>query len=157
RDRIRGWADRQVELEDGRAQRSSGAREMERRLMAYCAEALAERRRAPRDDLMTALSLAEIPDAAGGRARLSDEEVLGFVNLLTVAGSEPVSKFIGNALVLLAEHPRARAELAAEPSRIPDAIEELLRYDGVVHYEARSAMRDLELHGAKIPAGATVF
>jgi cytochrome P450 len=157
RDRVRHWADHQVALEDGKAERSTLAREMEASLMAYCAETLADRRRTPRDDLMTALSQAEIAADTGERVRLSDDEILGFVNLLTVAGSETVSKFIGNAMVLLAENPAAREQLVADPSLIPGAVEELLRYDGVVHYEARTVMRDLEIHGGKVPAGATMF
>ena len=157
RDQVRGWADQQVALEDGKAERSARAREMESRLAEYTAAVLADRRHTPRDDLMTALSRAEIPDAAGGCARLSEAEILGFVNLLTVAGSETVSKFVGNAMVLLAQHPDIRAQLVSEPALIPGAVEELLRYDGVVHYEARTLMRDLELHGEKLSAGARVF
>jgi cytochrome P450 len=157
RARVREWADHQVELGDGRANRSQLAREMEAQLMAYCAEVLAERRHQPRGDLMTALDQAEIEDETGGRSRLSDPELLGFVNLLTVAGSETVSKFLGNAVVSLATHPDVRSQLVANPGLIPGAVEELLRHDGVVHYQARTVMRDVVYHGQTLPEGATVF
>ena len=157
RARVREWAEHQVELADGSAERSALAREMEARLMAYCAEVLRERRQRPRDDLMSALAQAEIEDETGARSRLSDRELLGFVNLLTVAGSETVSKFLGNAVIALAAHPEVRRQLVARPSLIPNAVEELLRHDGVVHYQARTLMRDVTCYGQTVPAGATVF
>jgi cytochrome P450 len=115
------------------------------------AQLLAERRTARRGDLMSALLDAEI-DGQG----LSEEELLGFCFVLVVAGNDTTTNLIANGAVLLAEHPAERALLVKEPTRIPGAIEEMVRYESPAQALPRIARRDVELHGTTIPAGAQV-
>jgi cytochrome P450 len=112
---------------------------------------LSERRRTPRDDLMSALIEIEIEGQ-----KLSHEEVLGFCFLLVVGGNDTTTNLIANAAVLLARHPDQRAELVRDPSLVPGAVEEILRYDAPTQALPRIATRDIELHGRKILKGEEV-
>lgn len=115
-------------------------------------ELLAERRRSPADDLMSALLAAELDGE-----RLSEEDVLGFCFLLLIAGNDTTTSLIGNGAELLARHPDQRAELAADPRLIPGAVEEMLRIESPTQALARTATRDVELHGVVIPDGSRVM
>jgi len=114
-------------------------------------ELLAERRAAPRDDLMSALLAAEIDGE-----KLSEPELLGFCFVLIVAGNDTTANLIANGAVLLADHPDARRELARDPRRIPAAVEEMLRCETPAQALPRIVRRDVTLHGVTIPAGAQV-
>ncbi len=115
-------------------------------------ELLAERRKQPANDLMTALLAAE----ADGE-RLSEDDLLGFSFLLLIAGNDTTTSLIGNGAELLARHPDQRAELAADPSLIPAAVEEMLRVESPTQALPRTATRDVELHGVTVPAGSRVM
>ena len=91
----------------------------------------------------------------GGTA-LSTREVIQFVMLLLVAGNETTTNLIGNAVTALLDHPSELARLANEPSLLPAAVEEALRYDPPVQVVFRTATQDLELAGTRIPKGAYV-
>jgi len=110
---------------------------------------LEERRGARRSDLMSALLDAELDGK-----QLSREELLGFCFVLIVAGNDTTTNLIASGAVLLAEHPEQRSALAAEPSRIPAAVEEMVRFESPAQALPRIARRDVELHGVRIPAGA---
>jgi cytochrome P450 len=112
---------------------------------------LEERRRAPRDDLMSALIEAELDGQ-----RLSEEELLGFCFLLVVGGNDTTTNLIANGAVLLARHPAQRDELIRDPALIPGAVEEMLRYDSPTQALPRKATRDIELHGCTIRTGEEV-
>jgi cytochrome P450 len=113
------------------------------------AQLLAERRAERRDDLMSALLDAEV-DGEG----LSQEELLGFCFVLVVAGNDTTTNLIANGAALLAEHPEQRALLAADPARIPNAVEEMLRFESPAQALPRIARREVALHGVAIPEGA---
>ena len=81
------------------------------------------------DDMINVLIDAEITDDDGTPRSLTDEELVQFSLLLYVAGTETVMRLLGNAAVLLADHPEQRAAMVADPALIPNAIEELLRYE----------------------------
>jgi cytochrome P450 family 130 len=115
-------------------------------------ELLAERKRSPRDDLMSALIAAEIDGE-----HLTDEELLGFCFLLLIAGNDTTTTLIGLGAELLARHPDQRAELVADPALIPGALEEMLRIEAPTQVLPRTAMRDVELHGVTIPEGSRVM
>src|SRR5690606_18480114 len=106
----------------------------------------------PRDDLITALVQAE----EDGQ-RLSREDVLAFCILLLVAGNETTTNLIGNGLVALLDHPDAMSALREDPGRIPDGVEEMLRYDSPVQGLARFCARDTEVGGARIGRGEIVL
>jgi cytochrome P450 len=109
------------------------------------------------DDMINVLVGAEITDDEGVKRHLSDEELVQFSLLLYVAGTETVMRLLGNAAVLLAEHPEQRAELVADPSLIPAAIEELLRFEAPSPVNGRFTLRDVEVAGTVIPARSRVL
>lgn len=120
-------------------------------LAGYFEQIAAARREAPQDDLVTLLVQAQ--DAG----LLRYEEVLGFCLLLLIAGNETTTNLIGNGLIVLAAHPDQRAEIAADRSLIPRAIEEVLRYDSPVQGLTRKTTTEVELHGETLPVGAQVM
>ena len=101
---------------------------------------------------MTALLGAEVD----GR-HLSEDELLGFCFLLVLAGNDTTSSLIGTGLVLLAAHPDQRALLVSDPSRWPNAVEELNRVESPTQVLPRTTTVAVELHGTTIPAGARVM
>jgi cytochrome P450 len=107
----------------------------------------------PSDDLMTELLNAEFEDETGTLRKLTRTEVLNYVGLLAAAGNETTTRLIGWTGKVLAEHPDQRAELAADPSLIPNAIEELLRYEAPSPVQARYITRDVEHYGTTVPQG----
>lgn len=112
---------------------------------------LEERRSERRDDLMSALIDAELDGQ-----KLSQEELLGFCFLLVVGGNDTTTNLIANGAVLLARHPEQRDELVRDPSLIPSAVEEMLRYESPTQALPRKATRDVELHGCRIREGEEV-
>ena len=88
--------------------------------------------------------------------RLSDEELLGLSFLFVLAGLDTVTSALSTAFAALAMQPQLRQQIAADPSVIPDAVEELLRMDGPVVFLPRVASQDIELGGHTIPAGSEV-
>jgi cytochrome P450 family 130 len=115
-------------------------------------ELLAERRRAPCDDLMSALLDAEVDGQ-----RLSEGDLLGFCFLLLIAGNDTTTSLIGNGVELLGRHPDQRARLVEDPALIPDAIEEMLRIEAPTQALPRTATCDTELCGVPIAAGSRVM
>jgi cytochrome P450 len=105
------------------------------------------------DDLVSALI-----EARDGDARLDQRELLSTIFQLIVAGHDTTTSFIGNGTVALLKHPDRLAELRADPSRIPAAVEELLRYDSPVpHSTFRYAIEPIDVAGVTIPAGEQVI
>ena len=111
----------------------------------------------PSDDLMTDLLDAEFTDEAGEVRRLTRDEVLNYVGLIAAAGNETTTRLIGWAGKLLAEHPDQRRALAEDPSLIPNAVEELLRYESPSPVQARYVTRDVEHHGRAVPEGSVML
>ena len=113
----------------------------------YLAGQLDERKTAPQDDLLTSLAQAGLSRAAS----------TDFATLLLAAGTETVARLLGWTAVVLAAHPDQRAELAADHSLIPNAIEELLRYEAPSPVQGRTTTRDIELHDTVIPRASKVL
>jgi cytochrome P450 len=107
----------------------------------------------PSDDLMTDLLNAEFEDVTGTTRKLTREEVLNYVGLIAGAGNETTTRLIGWTGKVLAEHPDQRRELAEDPSLIPNAIEELLRYEAPSPVQSRYVTRDVEHYGQVVPEG----
>jgi cytochrome P450 len=126
-------------------------------LHKYLLEQLGERHRQPRDDLLTGLVEAEITDESGNHRRLTDTEAADFAGLLVNAGTETTARLLGWAAVVLAEHPDQRADLVANPTLIPNAVEELLRYEPPSPVQGRWTARPVEFHGEVIPADSKVL
>ncbi len=111
----------------------------------------------PADDVISELLAVTFTDHTGVERKLSREEILTFVNVLAGAGNETTNKVIGWTGKLLAEHPEQRAMLVAHPEKIPDAIEEILRYETPGPAISRYVTTDTTLHGVTIPAGSAVM
>jgi cytochrome P450 len=111
----------------------------------------------PSDDLMTELLTAEFEDAEGTRRRLTRGELLSYVNLLAAAGNETTTRLIGWTGKVLAEHPDQRRELVEDRSLVPNAIEELLRFEPPSPVQARYVTSDVEHHGRVVPEGSVVL
>lgn len=123
------------------------------RWMADFAEALvAERKKNPGDDLLSNFITAEIDGE-----KLLDKEVQLTVTTLIMAGIESLSGFMGMFALNLADHPDARRALVADPSLIPDAMEESLRFNTSAQRFKRTVMVDTELHGQVMKAGDPVI
>ena len=122
----------------------------------YALALLGERRKNPKEDLISVLAQAEYEDMDGNKKTLSDPEVSAFITLLGAAGAETTAKLIGNAVVFLAAHPDQRARLWEDPQLIPRAIEEVLRFDPPSQFQGRVALRESTWHGVTIPKYARV-
>ena len=117
-------------------------------LMKYVTELIADRRSHPKQDLMTRLVEVEL-DEDGERTRLSDDDIRMFFSLLATAGNETVTKLLATAFHELWKSPEQRRILVADPSLIPNAVEETLRFDPPSQYQGRVTTRAVELHGER--------
>jgi cytochrome P450 len=110
----------------------------------------------PSDDLMTALLTTEFEDETGTVRRLTRDEILTYCSLLGGAGNETAAQLISWTGKVLADHPDQRQALAAEPSLIPSAVEEILRFEPPGHNFARYVTKDVEMHGTTVPKGSVM-
>ncbi len=115
---------------------------------SYFEDVLEERRRQPRQDLISALVRAEESE------RLTPAEVMAFTVLLLIAGNETTTNLIANAVLALLEHPTEMARVIADPGLVPNLVEEALRFDSPVQGLFRLATRDVELCGVTVPSGS---
>jgi cytochrome P450 len=122
--------------------------------IALFAEYIEWRADHPSDDLMTELLQAEIDEPDGTRRPLSRTEVMSYTAMIAGAGNETTARLIGFMGQLLSDHPDQRRELAADPSLIPGAIEETLRYEPPSPVQARYVARDAEHYGRAVPEGS---
>jgi cytochrome P450 len=122
-----------------------------RQLRGYFADIIAERRRHPREDLVSQLILAEVDGH-----RLGDEEIYPFLLLLLPAGAETTYRSSSNLLFGLLSHPDQLAAVRADRGLVPQAIEEGLRWETPLLTVARVATEDVSLGGVRIPAGGFV-
>ncbi|HLX86932.1 MAG TPA: cytochrome P450 [Acidimicrobiales bacterium] len=111
----------------------------------------------PSDDIMTELLHAEFEDETGTVRRLSREEILTYVSVIAGAGNETTTRLIGWAGKVLADHPDQRRQLVEDPTLIPNAIEELVRYESPAPHIARYVTRGAEFHGRTVPAGSAIL
>ncbi|HEU5151473.1 MAG TPA: cytochrome P450 [Iamia sp.] len=121
-------------------------------LAGYYADMIATRRAERTDDLTSALIDVDVDGE-----RLADDDIISFLFLMVVAGNETTTKLLGNAWYWAWRNPDERAKPLADPTRIPDWVEETLRYDTSSQMLARVTTRDVELRGTTIPAGDRVL
>lgn len=156
RQQLRLWLDIGLEREPGSMGPSQEGIDAMMKSFGYYFELIQQRRAKPQDDMISRLIEAEI-DEDGEARRLDDIEIAAFANLLGGAGAETVTKLMGNAVVVFADNPDQWRKLHDDRSKIPAAIEELLRYEGPSQYQVRTSTRDVTLHGIAIPAGSAVL
>jgi cytochrome P450 len=111
----------------------------------------------PSDDLMTELLQAEFEDETGTIRCLTRDELLLYATVVAGAGNETTTRLIGWAGKVLAEHPDQRRELVEDRSLIPNAIEELLRYESPAPHVGRYVPEAVEVHGGSVPAGSAML
>lgn len=122
----------------------------------YYFELVQKRRRQPQDDMISRLIDTEVIESGEAR-RLDDVEIAGFANMLGGAGAETVTKLIGNAIVVFAEHLDQWRRLRTDRDKVPAAFEELLRFEGPSQYNVRYSLKEVTLHGRTIPQGSAVM
>ena len=144
------WA--RVDSSDPNLTRQEAERSMQEEMSDYFSKLLEERRRAPREDLISALSTAEVDGE-----RLSEYELVKFCTLLLAAGQETTKNLIANAIVCFTDYPDSMERLIREPALMPTAIEEVLRYLPPVWFLFRQTRTDVELAGQHIPANQLVL
>jgi cytochrome P450 len=133
-----------ADLEELQANQRVNAAEVER----FFAETLAERRKKPQSDLLSMFASAEV-----GGERLTDDEILGICFLFLLAGLDTVTDTLECFFAYLAAHPEQRRLIVEDPSIIPTAVEELLRWETPVTGVARVAKEDVELDGCPVHRG----
>ena len=111
----------------------------------------------PSDDIMTDLLNVEFVDETGTTRRLTRNEILVYLNVVAGAGNETTTRLIGWAGKVLAEHPDQRRELVENPALIPQAIEELLRYEPPAPHMSRYVTRNVTLYDQTVPEGSVMM
>jgi cytochrome P450 len=150
---LRGWSDALLHRAEGDMEVTPAGIDAAYQLYKYFSAFVAERRAAPGDDDLAGALVAAESDGE----RLTDDQVVGFLFLLIIAGNETTTKLLGNCLLAMQRFPRERAKVIADPARIPDAVEEILRYEGSTQVMARTLTREVALHGRKMPRGDKVL
>jgi len=156
RERVRKLFDEMFHIEPGVGTRNETSMNATIAVHSYFNDIIAERKSDPRDDMLTALAQAELTD--GGETRVLEvSEGADFAMLVVAAGSETVARLLGWAAVLLDRHPDQRAAVAADPSLVPNTVEELLRYEAPSPVQARWTTKETEHHGVTIPENSKVL
>jgi len=154
---VRLWIDESLHREIGQVDNSEKAMQINIETGMFYYDLVQKRRAEPKDDLFSKLIAAEVEREDGTKAKLDDIDIAGFATLLGAAGAETVTKLVGNAVYMFAKHPDQWQKLLDDRSKIPGAVEELLRYEPPAQYNVRRSMRDVHLHGTTIPEGKPVF
>ena len=152
RAQLRTWADLLVHREEGAVDLPPEGVQAFVSIRSYFRERIAELRRRPGDDLLSALLGL---DEDGFKP--SDDDLLSFCNLMIVAGNETTTKLLGNALYWLWRNPGQRALVAGDLEWIPRWVEETLRYDNSTQMLMRTTLEDVRVRGVTIPAGENVL
>ena len=150
-DRIRTWTEQMLHRDPGSSAVPEAGVKAFAALDDYFRSDLDRRRANPTDDLASALLTVEVDGE-----RLTDDQTVGFLFLMALAGGETTTKLIGNATYHLGRHPDQKQKLLADPSLTAAAVEEVLRYDNSTQLMVRVLTRDCEIHGARMQAGKKV-
>jgi len=153
REQFKRWSDALVTLLDP-FQAEDGLAPAQRAFGEFCEyfrRVVAARRRQPQDDLVSALVAVEERGDT-----LNEAELLSLCMLLLGAGNETTTNLLGNAVLALLRHPDERRRLQADPSLMPTAVEEFLRYESPIQATDRVAMQDCEIDGRRVRKGQLV-
>jgi cytochrome P450 len=151
---FRDFADDNLRTEDGGQVDVKGGAIFSSELIADYVD---WRNQNPSDDLVTELLHAEFEDEHGVTRTLTRDEVLTYVTVVAGAGNETTGRLIGWIGSVLALHPQQRQELVNDPALIPNAIEEILRFEPPAPAVARYVTRDVTFYGQRVPAGSAVM
>lgn len=156
RDQIRLWLDLLLERHPGEIATTKRGYQASVNTGLYYYDLVQQRRARPEDDMISRLIETEI-ERDGVVEKLTDVDITGFATMLGGAGAETVTKLVGNAIVAFADFPDQWRKLRDDRSKIPAAVEELLRYEAPSQYQVRTATRDVTYYGTTIPAGGAVL
>jgi cytochrome P450 len=160
---FRALTDASLHVEEGETMQAGSLRErlvgengeIANEAFAVLPDLMEQRRKDPQDDLISGLVHAEIEED-GQQRQLSLEEIVAFVQLIGSAGTETVARLLGFAAVTLARFPDQRRLLVDNAELIPNAVEELMRFEAPSPIQSRWVARDFERHGTVIPRGSRV-
>jgi cytochrome P450 len=157
RHRLFGWANATLDYDDRQlGETSAKVQAAQAELFQYGSALLAEKRRCPADDILSAAALGRIPSSTGDDEPLSDLEQQMLFNLLIAAGSETTRNSIALGFAALVQHPDQWRAVQQDRALVPRAVEEMLRWASSTPYNRRTATRDVELRGMTIRAGDKV-
>ena len=157
RHRLFGWANATLDYDDRQlGETSAKVQTAQAELFQYGSALLAEKRRCPADDILSAAAHGRVPSASGGDEPLSDLEQQMLFNLLIAAGSETTRNSIALGFAALVEHPEQWRALREDRALVPRAVEEMLRWASSTPYNRRTATRDVTIGGTTIRAGDKV-
>jgi cytochrome P450 len=154
RQQIRHWVDAMLFREAGSAQITEGGMVASLELATYFMDLVKEKRRNPDDLIISRLIEVSAVEADGSARQLSDDDVAGFSVLISGAGSETVTKLIGNGAVLFETHPEQWKLVLDDSGTIPRAVEEILRFNPPSQYQGRFTTEEVRLDAGVIPAGS---
>ncbi|WP_445168595.1 cytochrome P450 [Mycolicibacterium sp. Dal123E01] len=157
RQQIRLWIDELLHRESGDVEMTEAGQKAAVDMAIYYFRLIKKRRDDLGDDLLSKLISTEIEREDGRMEPLDNIEITEFATLLGGAGAETVTKLIGNAAVVFARNPDQWELLQNDRSKVPLAVEELLRYEAPAQYNVRCSLREITLHGVTIPACKPVF
>ncbi len=157
RQQVRLWLDEALTRDIGQTDVSEANTAAMAAMGTYFYELAGEKRAHPGDDMLSRLTQLTTTDDDGKEIGLDDVAIAGFGTLIGGAGAETVTKLIGNAVVEFARHPEQWQIVHDDPSTIPGAFEELLRYQPPSQFQGRMTTRNVELHGVTIPALSPVL
>jgi cytochrome P450 len=155
--RVRLWIDALLHRESGDVEMNEAGVKAAVEMAIFYYKLTKKRRGELGDDLLSTLINSEIERDNGELSALTDIEITEFATLLGGAGAETVTKLLGNAAVVFAQNPDQWQKLLDDRSKIPFAVEELLRYEAPAQYNVRCSLREITLHDVIIPPGKPVF
>lgn len=153
-DRIREQVDANLRTEAGKPMEVGESLDLSQDMFA---EYVQWREENPSDDIMTELLNAEFEDVDGTMRRLTRDELLTYITVVSGAGNETTTRLIGWMGKVLAEHPDQRRQIVEDRSLIPNAIEELLRFEPPAPHVGRYVAEDAEFQGQTVPAGSAIL
>ena len=157
RQQIRLWTDEMLHREPNDMQPSQAGMEAGLHQVLYFLDLIKEKRKQPDDDMLTRLTEVEVADDDGTMNHLTDEEIAGFGTLLAAAGSETVTKQVGNGVVLFGRNPDEWRKVLDDRSKMVNAVEEVTRYWAPSQYQGRFSHGPSTYNGETIPEGVPVL
>jgi cytochrome P450 len=154
-DQLRQWTDDMLHIEPGEVM-GQHANFLRREVTDYWQALFDDRRKHPRDDIVSDLMAADLEEGDGSTRGLTDQELHAFIGLLEGAGNETVARFLGWAATGLDRFPDQRRLLAGDASLIPNAVEEIVRWEAPSPIQGRWTLTDVEMHGTVIPKASKV-
>jgi cytochrome P450 len=157
RQQIRHWTDALLYREPNDPRTTQEGMEAALLQVGYFLDLIADKRATPTDDLINRLIEVEVTDEDGTSHQLTDGDIAGFAVLIAAAGSETVTKQVGNGVVLFDRNPDEWRQLLDDRSQLVNAVEEVLRYWAPSQYQGRFSHAASTWHGVTIPEGMPVL